>query len=281
MKNLIVMGPGESVFDVAEEIKTLKNTELFGLQWVFPYTHKLFGFVPDYWTWGDPHGAVAGLKYVLENHTSHPEIRSMKIIVPEFVCSTYQEFRRYFGTTPLGRNPSLWEEYLSLLSKVSEILSVEKVPSATTKNIYLCPYDNGDFLGDIHGEESFVRFMQNPVFGTVKYDSDKIVGTLNKWGMENKVSSIMFPLAHYLGAENVYCIGFDFIGARIYDKNRSKHAWGANVADLNENIRFSLSLVEKWLSWVDYHNMAIYSIAPESTSLLNLVVPYRNVGDIR
>tara|TARA_R110002074_G_scaffold278915_2_gene450407 strand:- start:1876 stop:2721 length:846 start_codon:yes stop_codon:yes gene_type:complete len=281
MKNLIVMGPGESVFDVAKEIKTRKNTELLGLQWVFPYTHKLFGFVPDYWTWGDPHGAIAGLKYVLENHTRNPEIKSMKILVPHFVCSTYQEFRNYFGTTPLGRSPSLWEEYLDLLSRVSEILSVEQISSTTTKNIFLFPEDNRDLLGDIHGEESFARFMQAPVFGTVKYDSDRIIGSINKWGMENKISSIMFPLAHYLGAENVYCIGFDFIGSRIYDKSRSRHAWGNDITTLNENIKFSLSLVEKWQEWGSYHNMELYSIAPASTSLLNLVMPYKSVSDIK
>ena len=280
MKNLILMGPGESVFDKAEEIKNLKNTKILGLQWVFPYTHKLFGFVPDYWTWGDPHGAVAGLRYILENHKEFPEIREMKIIVPHFVCSTYQDFRNYFGTTPLGRNPSLWDEYLQLLSKVSEILEIEQIKGTTTKNIFLYPQSNRDLLGDIHGEESFVRFMQSPVFGTVKYDSDKVMGSINKWGLENKISSIMLPLAHYLKAENVYSIGFDFIGARIYDKSRSRHAWGSNISDLNENIKFSLSLVEKWIEWKDYHNMEIYSISEDSASLLNLVVPYKDIGEI-
>lgn len=275
------MGPGESVFDIAEDLKDLKDTKVLGLQWVFPHTHKLFGFVPHFWTWGDPHGAMAGLQYILENYIQYPEIRSMKIVLPHFVCSTYQEFRNYFGTTPLGRSPELWEEYLDLLSKVSEILQVEKVISTTTKNIFLHPQRNRDLLGDIHGEESYIRFMQTPVFGTVKYDSDRIIGSINKWGLENKISSVMLPLAYYLGAENVYSIGFDFIGARFYDKSKSRHAWGNDITNLNENIKFSLSLVKKWLEWRDYHNMSIYSIAKESASLLNLVVPYKNIGDIK
>ena len=280
IKNLILMGPGESVFGIAKDIKALKDTKILGLQWVFPYTHKLFGFVPDFWTWGDPHGAIAGLQYVLENHIRHPEILSMKIIIPHFVSSTYQEFRNYFGTTPLGRDPALWQEYLDLLSKVSEILQIEKVTTTTTKNIFLCPQNNRDLLGDIHGEESYIRFMNIPVFGTVKYDSDRVGGSINKWGLENKISSIMLPLAHHMGAENVYCVGFDFIGARIYDKSRSRHAWGADVTNLNESIKFSLSLVGKWLEWEDYHHMSIYNIADESASLLNLIVPYKKVNDI-
>ena len=90
----------------------------------------------------------------------------------------------------------------------------------------------------------------------------------------------MLPLAYYLGAENVYSIGFDFIGARFYDKSKSRHAWGNDVTNLNENVKFSLSLIEKWLEWEEYHSMKIYSIAKESSSLLSLVVPHRSVGDI-
>lgn len=280
MKNLILMGPGESLLDKIEEIKNLKNTNILGLQWVFPYTHKLFGLAPDYWTWGDPHGATSGLKYILENHKEYPEIRDMKILIPHFACSTYKDFRNYSGTTPLGRDLSLWDEYLDLLSKVSEILEVEKVKSTTTKNIFLSPQSNRDFLGNIHGEESYIRFMQAPIFGTVEYDGDRVLNSISKWGLENKVSSLMFPLAHYLNAENVYSIGFDFIGSRFYNKNLSRHAWGRNVSDLNEKIKYSLSLVEKWIEWKDYHNMEIYSLSEDSASLLNLVVPYKDVGEI-
>ena len=280
VKNLIIMGPGESLIDKAEEIKSLENTQILALQWVFPYSHKLFNFVPDFWTWGDPHGAIEGLQYILENHQEYPEIKSMKIILPHCVCLTYQIFRNYFGTTPLGRGPHLWKNYLDLLAEVSSIIEVEKIKSTTTKNIFLDPINNQDLLGDTHDTEAFIRFMKQPVFGTVKYDSDKVIGSINKWGLENKISSIMLPLAHYLGAKNVYCIGFDFIGARIYDKSRSRHAWGNDITNLNENIKFSLSLVKKWLEWKEYHDMEIYSIAENSASLLNLVVPYKNVSDI-
>ena len=123
--------------------------------------------------------------------------------------------------------------------------------------------------------------MGNPVFGTVKYDSDRVIGSLNRWGLENKISSTMLPLAHYLGAKNVYSIGFDFIGARFYDKKKSRHAWGSDVSSLNDNIKFSLSLVEKWIQWKDYHNMSIYSISKQSSSLLNLVVPQVKVSEIK
>jgi len=35
----------------------------------------------------------------------------MKIVIPHYVCGTYDEFRKFAGTTPLGRDVRLWDQY--------------------------------------------------------------------------------------------------------------------------------------------------------------------------
>ena len=283
IENLILMGPGESLSNKIADIKRLSNAKTIALHRVFPYISSLTGYVPDYWTWADPDACIEGLKYILENKEKNPSLKNIKIVIPDFITGTYQYFRRFSGTTPLGKDPSLWQKYLTLLNQVSLTNEIKIVPSTTSKNICLEPSNNLDYANGIFQDNMIFRFTGlKTVFGSVKYDSDRVVGTHNRWPLENKVSSHMFPLAYYLQAKNVYCVGFDFIGGRFYDSNKSRHAWGTDVSidNLSDGIKFSLSLIEEWVLAKEVHQMNIKCLTSSDESLLNLVMPDMNTSNI-
>ena len=279
MENLVLLGPGESVSNGIKKIFHLENMETLALHRVFPTAHTLYNHIPNYWTWADPDAATDGLLYLLKNHKQEPDLKKMKIVIPNYVCGTYEEFRKFAGTTPLGRDIALWEKYSVLLEQVKQFMNVDIFEAITTKNISTDPFNNLDYTADIHDTECFYRFTfpDKVVLGTVRYDSERVIATANKWGLENKVSSFMFPIAFYLRAKNVYCLGFDFVGARFFDKTKTRHAWGNNTARLNESIKFSLSLVDKWKSWSKIHGMSLYCAAPKSESLLSLSLSYKEI----
>lgn len=276
MTNLALLGPGESVSRRIHQIVHMENMNTVALHRVFPHVYTLHKHLPNYWTWADPDAATDGLLYLLENHKQDPALKKMKIVIPHYVCGTYEEFRKFAGTTPLGRDMRLWDQYSQMLNQVRGFMDVDIFEAVTTKNISMYPFSNRDYLGDIHGNEAFWRFTHpdKVVLGTVQYDSERVIGTLNKWGLENKVSSFMFPVAFYLQAQNVYCLGFDFIGARFFDTTKTRHAWGTETTRLNESIKFSLSLVDKWKKWSDIHGMTLHCCSPESESLLSVSLPY-------
>lgn len=283
VKNLVLLGSGESLNHVVPHLPENPDIKTLALQRVFPYCHKMFGVVPDYWSWFDANGSLEGLEYILENSKSL-DFTKMTILLPKFVCETYEHYRKFAGTTPLGRNPGEWEhKYRRLLDQVNDLVEVRKFDATTTKRIALAnDTKNRNFTKyDIHASESYVRFMSDDVlFGTVSYDSEVVMGTTFKWGIESKLSSVMFPLAYYLKAKNVYVCGVDFKGGRFYDKSRSRHAWGQNVAGVNPAVNYALSLIAKWKEWEDIHGMIISSLAPEKMSLLANVLPVVDVGEI-
>ena len=112
-------------------------------------------------------------------------------------------------------------------------------------------------------------------------------GSMGKWGLENKVSSTIFPLAQFLKAKQVFVMGFDFAGARFWeiDENvRVRSTLGssnfgasrpaAHAAGQQEQRDISLGFVKKWMDCQEMHQMEIYSVFDDSHTLINQVVPY-------
>ena len=268
-KQIILLGPGSSLKSQKHKLNNFPKADLMALQSVFPKCVSTLNISPTMWTWLDPHGAVEGLKYLLENKSL---LKDIKIIIPHFTTKGPEYFKRFAGTTPVN-----WEEYQKLLNEVSLLTDITVFDATTAKNISNCPLDNRDYWGkSIHDDEAYLRFMgSRPVFGTVRYDGDYVIGTKYHGGLESKLSSFLFPLCHYLRFNEIYCIGFDFIGPRFYEDFSSnfRSAFGQNVTQINDEIRISLSFIKKWNEWSDLHGMKICSMALDKESSLGNILP--------
>lgn len=221
--NIVVLGTGHSVaYNAAAVQKT--NKKVLAFHEAFPYCHSMYDIIPDYWTWLDPNSAVKGMKYLLESDDK--ELKKMKILVPSFAADSFAFFRMYMGTTPLGRRPGGWEEYLDLLYKMENI---EAIPATTKK------YDK--LIGDPNSDYKHM-------FGTFEFDSESVIGTQFKWGLENKLTSAVLPVCEWLCAENVYILGFDFIGPRFFSIDE-RHPWTDSTQKKTE-AQIPLEAVRIW-----------------------------------
>ena len=155
----------------------------------------------------------------------------------------------YCGTTPLGRISGAWDKYLALIGKLRECgFSIQLLPCTTTKYMAI----NADRAYDIFNTNSYLRFMSEKIiFGTVPYDSESVMGDRFKWGLENKLSSHVFPLCYYMGCKEIYIVGFDFQGPRFYN-NVERHPWNDETQS-NNVVKYSLNIVKKGVEWEGMH----------------------------
>jgi hypothetical protein len=293
--NLWVFGTGESLLAYRKEISKadFKNGKVLAFHKFLPLGYKYFGVIPDYFVWGDPFAAFPGLEFLdsLEG-SEKKKFSKLKLVVPHFMMDNYSYFRMYCGTTPCKGDH--WIRYKSLLNSLKQKgFKIEVVDSTTTKYIESNPHSEPRLhRKNWLDRDAALRFdlaEEKCVFGTVKYDSEFVIGHKNKWGLENKVSGTIFPIAHWLGAKNLFIAGFDFQGGRFYDYDEEylnsdvhqipqidehgrerKLIPGQHAAATDEGKRFALSCVDKWVAWKDNHNMSIHSLVSHEYGLLSI-----------
>jgi hypothetical protein len=242
VKRFLAIGPGPSTIDLlSRPLDLAPDIITIGLHRVFPLFDNKTGRTLDYWTWGDPHGAVEGLTaYEKLSPGSRP-----KIIVPHWM-KTISSFSKHSGTSPLTMGPkdhqNTYHRVIDSVKDTDDFISIDN--AVTTK---LIPKDHSVFKNI--GE----RFRREYTY----FSSAPFDGILSKsnWPSENKLTSLIFPICHYLGADEVYCIGFDNKGAGIQRKLNVPFTDGHK------------SKIKLWTdTWQPYHKMKIYNLSPPKFS---------------
>ena len=271
MSKLWLVGSSESLLNY--DIARLKTQETLVLQQVFPHINTIFGVIPKYWTWADPNGAIEGLQ----------QFKDMTIVLPDYVAGSVATFRRYCGTTPLQRQSYGWQAYEYYLQQLNNRgMNIQTIPATSTKQIALNEDSEPHLLGrEWLGAEAHVRFaLDKFVAGSCEFDSESVIGDKYKWGLENKLSSFMFPMAHTLGAKQAFVLGFDCIGGRFYEvygtskrHSGARHPWNDETQSGNVN-QIPLKFIQKWLQWKEHHGMEIYNVVENEYTILNDVLEY-------
>lgn len=269
MSTISIIGPGISSLDY----KPVIGGKTIAFQEVFPNCIEYLDTIPDYWTFTDPIGSIPGFNYLLKNIDQIQKFKNMNILVPDVFFKEFQVYRMYFGTTPLMKKKSGWSMFQDMLLEVSKYYNVTRIPVTTTKYIQLHEKNTSE-LKQIF-DHDYIRFMSEKiVFGTVKYDSEIVIGDIHKWGLENKLTSSIFPICYYLKAQNVVVYGFDYIGPRFYNNN-PEHPWTSVKGKIDHRVDYSLSLINKWLQWKDIHGINIISGTNRDICLANRYLEYK------
>jgi len=280
MKSLWILGPGNSLSYYKEYISQLGDTDVLAYQRVFPNCYMHYGLIPRYWTGYDPNALTEGLNFLVQLSSSEQEpFRQVELLLPHFCADDFATFRRYCGTTPLGRTPHGWKNYHDLVQKIIQMgYNVRIIECYTSKNIELEEKHYNPLFKevDIFAEENeYIRFMADkPIFGTATFDSESVIGSQYKWGLENKLSTQAFPIAYMLGHKEIYVAGFDLVGSRFYDDN-VRHPWDDNLLDQHNMQQIPLEFIKKWADWAPLHGMKIYSVVEDQYTLVNSVLDYK------
>ena len=271
MSSIIALGPGKSSLDYRND----GSYKVLAFQRVFPHCIEHLGVVPDYWTCGDPYAFMEGFEYLLLNKEKLQK-EKINILIPEIFLEDIAVYRKSFGTTPLMRIKNGWENCLKITKEISKYYNISTIPVVTTKYLELHENNNNELKMIFDKESEFVRFMTDKVvFGTVKFDSESVVGSRFKWGLENKLTSNVLPVCHYLRASKVKIYGFDYQGPRFYSPD-ARHPWNDESQEGNEVIDFSLKILETWLKWESNHGMKIVSGTKDTVSLPNKIIKYES-----
>ena len=280
MKSLWILGPGNSLSYYKEYISQLGDTDVLAYQRVFPNCYLYYGLIPRYWTGFDPNALVEGLEFLTTRSTDEKTVfENIELLLPAFCAHDYAMFRRYCGTTPLARTPHGWKNYHDLVQKTIQMgYNVRIIECYTSKNIELEEKHYNPLFkeADIFAEENeYIRFMADkPIFGTATFDSESVIGSQYKWGLENKLSTQAFPIAYMLGHKEIYVAGFDLVGSRFYDDN-VRHPWDDNLLDQRNMQQIPLEFIKKWADWAPLHGMKIYSVVEDQYTLVNSVLDYK------
>lgn len=243
IKKVLALGPGESINGfIAGKVPVEDDILVLGMHHVFPRITQSGNRV-DFWTWGDPHAAIAGL---VEYRKLKPGKRP-KIILPYWMLDL-PTFLKHSGTTPLTRSSAgdreMYQDVLNSIKGTNELILIEN--AVTTK---LLPTNHEIFKNP----ES--RFNgKHTYFNSAPFDN---VHSGSNWTTENKFTSLILPICHYLGATEVYNLGFDNRG-KGYNPNRSE------PAPFNDRFKAKYTL---WTdTWKEYHKMKIYNLSPAKYS---------------
>ena len=277
---LWVLGPGTSLNHHESQIKRLSGRNTLAFQGVFPHCYKYFGLIPSYWFSADPNAWMEGFEFLCSLSAEEQKpFKNMIMILPHYVTASYSYYRQFGGTTPLGRISGGWDNFLTLLKQIkNNDFKIKIIECLTTKYIHLY-----SLFSDVNifNDEAYVRFMhEKPIFGTVPFDSESVVGTQFKWGLENKLTTSVFPISYFLGAKDVYIAGFDFKGGRFYDIDRDRHPWNDESQARNAQ-EIPLALIKKWADWHPLHGMRLYNVVDEEYTLLSSVLPYRPMAKLK
>ena len=268
MKRIIALGPGHSVRAKAQNIKNNKEYEILAFQRTFPHCVKVFGIEPDYWTATDPFAFLEGLQHIVERS----ENIKTQILVPDVFTTNTANYRLHFGTSPLLRQKDGWETLQRLLSSAKKYCKIQMLPVTTTK--YLSTQK--ELPGPIFGAEPYFRFMSEKIIiGSVPFDSESVIGTKFTWGLENKLSSSVFPICSHIRASEVCVVGFDLYGPRFYSSD-SRHPWN-DETQKDDVIKIPLSIIKKWTEWSSLHNMKIYNASNPDETLLSKVLETKEI----
>ena len=275
---ILLLGPGHSISQHKDEILSLKqNIKILAFQGVFPHCYTHFGLIPDYWFSADPNAWIEGFEFLCSlGPEQQKAFKDIKILIPDHSSKTYADFRMYCGTTPLGRIPGAWSKYLALIDKLEDCgFSIQILSCTTTK--YMALNNAGAY--DIFDTNAYMRFMSEKIiFGTVPFDSESVIGDKFKWGLENKLSSHLFPLCYHLGSKEVYIVGFDFQGPRFYS-DVERHPWNDETQS-NNIVEYPLNIIKKWIEWKNLHGMKVFNSADGSLSLLSRVLENKGLKEI-
>lgn len=246
-KSLWVVGTGYGLTLLDKSlVKEINKKQTLAFHNSFPHCVK-FGINPTYWTWLDPSAAMPGLAVL---NKTQPEKAPIPLVHPG-LAGDGKTFRMYFGNTLCN-----FKDYHEQLVRVSQKYpicllkgtSMKALPSAEAMRVYNNPIErvNHGFL------------VCSAYVGPNKRDDARHAKLENGMYMtENKFSSYILPLAHYLGFSNVIYVGFEGTGPRFFEMKNKRIGAGRSGYEMG---------MENWSRWHKELGINIYSLIPNGKS---------------
>jgi len=256
--SLWVLGTGYGITKLPKNaIQRLNNKTTLAFHNTFPHITKMYGINPTYWTWLDPSAAMEGLQY-LKNST-----QQIIPIIHQGLVGDGVNFRKYFGNSLCN-----FYDYHNLLKNINTRIPFY-IPKSTS--IKALSWENKELIMKDPTKRTSFGFVVGSSYNSSRIDLPKHHKLESGMYMtENKLSSFILPLAHFLGFRNIIYVGFEGTGPRFFDiKNTSI---GAGRPGYDEGMK-------NWSKWSKTLGINIISVIPENFSKTTKYFTYTEINE--
>lgn len=256
--SLWVLGTGYGITKLPKNaIQKLNNKTTLVFHNTFPHITKMYGINPTYWTWLDPSAAMEGLQY-LKNST-----QQITPIIHQGLIGDGVNFRKYFGNSLCN-----FYDYHNLLKNINTRIPFY-IPKSTS--IKALSWRDKELVMNNPTKRTSFGFVAGSSYNSSKQNSNrhhKFEGGM--YMTENKLSSFILPLAHFLGFKNIIYLGFEGTGPRFFEMKNGKI--GAGRPGYNEGM-------ENWSKWSKTLGINIISVIPEKFSKTTKYFTYTEINE--
>jgi len=256
--SLWVLGTGYGITKLPKNaIQKLNNKTTLAFHNTFPHITTMHKIHPTYWSWLDPSAAMEGLQYLKNN------AQQIIPIIHQGLVGDGVNFRKYFGNSLCN-----FYDYHNLLKNINTHTPFY-IPKSTS--IKALSWANKELVMNNPTKRTSFGFVVGSSYNSSKIDSNRHHKFESGMYMtENKLSSFIFPLAHFLGFKNIIYLGFEGTGPRFFQMNNNKI--GAGRPGYNEGI-------ENWSKWSKTLGINIISVISEKFSKTAKYFTYTEINE--
>ena len=255
--SLWIIGTGESCSRYTKDMKELASRTTLTLHDAFPNCLYQYGWTPTYWTWYDPSASLEGLEFLIK---FSPRVKPRILLVKPYL--EYKNRLKYIknvGSSAAAKSNERWMNYLGLVREVeSRGTPITRVPAAHPVHILRNPGNNIKVIHDLmHHNGTEILNKARIIMGT------SLVGR-RQYVLENKLTSLMLPLAVHMGFKKIFVVGFDYKGGRFFDVEKK--------ISLSQHLRPGVLAI--WNRWGEIFGFNIYSVADPSLTKASKYLKY-------
>ena len=261
-----ILGPSSRLNNYKDFIlNNLQDKNTIAVGHTFPHIVLNWSFLPNFFTWYDPHQTSSTIKYFekIENLYRDKNKKSMAVVA---------DFSKNIDTFPVSskfaNDMDLWDEYMLFQGKLvnSKHLNIIYAKSMFLHWVNLGLARGRNIKGTVECNPSDIdmeltdKLCFNPDYRFNQYDKTTF-GTRKKYpnprdprncSLENILTSTLFPILYFMNFKKIFIMGFDGLPSRIYGSCEI-HPDHKNFCGL-----------EEWSKWKDFHGMDLISLQEDS-----------------
>lgn len=289
MKKTIIISSGGATMRYKTELANIcenSNISTFAFSSGFMFCVNELNIYPDYFAFIDPNSAMPALEYIYKNK----EKIHTKIILldPIHTNLNYDDFIKWYGTTPVGRgNFGGWERFQFLVKNVIQLGLTKQLKCYTLKHIYNNPIQYPDFTNvDLVKKDFNLRFNQKQLI---------IKNQLDPNFNEDKLTSVVLPILEKLNIYDISLIGFDCQGGRYASNLGDKYQMSKQpelkniksdkdhvlLTSANRGLEEAKISITKYLPlWLNLNKFKITNLVENKYTFLKKYIPYQSIKNL-
>ena len=252
-------------------INNLQDKNTFAIGHVFPDIVLNWSFIPNFFSWHDPHQTQKTQRYFnqIQNKLKDSSKKSTAV-VSDFV----KNFNSFPASSDYGKNKNEWAGYEKFQDA---LIDFDFTDIIYAKAIYM-QWINWGHRGHEINMELTDKLCFDPNYRFNEYELTTF-GTRKQYlpikqdprncQLENFLTHTALPILHFMGFKQIFILGFD-------GQPKKSYPWGRPKIN---PLHAQFCGLEKWIEWKPFHNMNFINLQSETplTKMLKTITPEQSL----